>query len=181
MTGWADRLRGRSRAPDRRHAQGDEPDHVQSSSISQWAAVEALDGPQDFIAPNANCSNPARSGGLDAEPSGRLALPHPQGAFYVYPSCEGAIGKQAPSGRRISGDADFASELLVYRGGVGGPRGRLRTLTLLQGQLRDLRHPPGGSLPSHPAVLRLPALKSGAIVGGRTTASSASAPWPWRG
>jgi len=36
----------------------------------------------------------------------------PEGAFYVYPSCAGAMGKTAPSGKRIETDADFAAELL---------------------------------------------------------------------
>jgi aspartate aminotransferase len=45
-----------------------------------------------------------------------LQCPTPQGAFYVYPSCAGAIGRRAPSGRTIADDAEFASELLEAEG-----------------------------------------------------------------
>jgi aspartate aminotransferase len=45
-----------------------------------------------------------------------LRCPTPQGAFYVYPSCEGLIGKRAPSGRIIANDNDFAMELLEGEG-----------------------------------------------------------------
>jgi aspartate aminotransferase len=45
-----------------------------------------------------------------------LSCPTPEGAFYVYPSCEGTIGKTAPSGGRIASDEDFVSELLQSEG-----------------------------------------------------------------
>ena len=45
-----------------------------------------------------------------------IDCPRPQGAFYVYPSCAGTIGKTAPSGKVIGSDADFAVELLETEG-----------------------------------------------------------------
>ena len=45
-----------------------------------------------------------------------LKCPVPEGAFYVYPSCAGAIGRKAPSGRTIATDEDFVSELLEAEG-----------------------------------------------------------------
>jgi aspartate aminotransferase len=87
------------------------------SSISQWASVEALNGPQDFIAPNARIYEERRDLVVSMlnQASG-LSCPTPEGAFYVYPSCEGLIGKRAPSGRTIASDADFADELLEAEG-----------------------------------------------------------------
>jgi aspartate aminotransferase len=45
-----------------------------------------------------------------------IKCPTPEGAFYVYPSCEGLLGKTAPSGKVIQSDADFATELLEAEG-----------------------------------------------------------------
>ena len=87
------------------------------SSISQWAAVEALNGPQDFIKPNASLFEDRRNLVVSMlNQAGGLKCPTPEGAFYVYPSCEGLIGKVAPSGRTISNDQDFANELLDAEG-----------------------------------------------------------------
>ncbi len=82
-------------------------------SISQWASVAALNGPHDFLAER-NAVFAARRNlcveGLNAAEG--LSCMTPEGAFYVYPSCAGVIGKTTPSGKRIDNDADFASELL---------------------------------------------------------------------
>jgi aspartate aminotransferase len=87
------------------------------SSISQWAAVEALNGPQDFIRPNAKIFEARRDLVVSMLNQARgLACPTPEGAFYVYPSCAGLIGKTAPSGKVIASDADFAAELLDSEG-----------------------------------------------------------------
>ncbi len=87
------------------------------SSISQWAAVEALNGPQDFIKPNAKLFEQRRDLVVSMlnQASG-LLCPTPEGAFYVYPSVEKLIGKTAPSGKVISSDGDFAVELLEQEG-----------------------------------------------------------------
>lgn len=86
-------------------------------SITQWAAVEALDGPQDFIAKNNEKFLERRDLVVSMlnQASG-LQCPKPQGAFYVYPSCAGAIGKTSASGKAIATDEDFATALLEEEG-----------------------------------------------------------------
>ena len=87
------------------------------SSISQWAAVEALNGPQDFIKPNAKLFEQRRDLVVSMLNQARgIQCPTPEGAFYVYPSVEGLIGKTAPSGKVINSDGDFAVELLETEG-----------------------------------------------------------------
>ena len=82
-------------------------------SISQWAAVEALNGPQDFLPTRRAVYQQRRDmvvAGLNAAEG--ITCPTPEGAFYVYPSCAGVIGKTSPSGKKIESDKDFAAELL---------------------------------------------------------------------
>ena len=87
------------------------------SSISQWAAVEALNGPQDFIKPNAKLFQTRRDLVVSMlNQAAGIHCPTPEGAFYVYPSVAGLIGKTAPSGKVIETDEDFASELLEAEG-----------------------------------------------------------------
>ncbi|HEX5775141.1 MAG TPA: pyridoxal phosphate-dependent aminotransferase [Caulobacteraceae bacterium] len=88
-----------------------------ASSISQWAAVEALNGTQDFIKPHQKLFQERRDLVVSMlnQASG-IHCPTPEGAFYVYPSCEGLIGKTAPSGKVIASDEDFAGELLEAEG-----------------------------------------------------------------
>jgi aspartate aminotransferase len=87
------------------------------SSISQWAAVEALNGPQDFIKPRAKAFEERRDLVVSMlnQASG-LRCPTPEGAFYVYPSAEGLMGKTAPTGKLIDSDKAFAAELLESEG-----------------------------------------------------------------
>ncbi len=87
------------------------------SSISQWAAVAALDGPQDFI-PKHNESFKSRRDLIVSmlNQSNGIKCPTPEGAFYVYPSCAGTLGKTAPSGKKLVNDEDFAKELLASEG-----------------------------------------------------------------
>ncbi len=87
------------------------------SSISQWAAVEALNGPQDFIKPNAKLFEGRRDLVVSMLNQAKgIKCPTPEGAFYVYPSVAGLIGKTAPSGKVIGSDGDFAVELLESEG-----------------------------------------------------------------
>jgi len=82
-------------------------------SISQWAAVAALNGPHDFIASNNEVFKGRRDLVVSMLNQAKgLSCPTPEGAFYVYPSCAGAIGKTAPSGKVIETDEDFVTELL---------------------------------------------------------------------
>jgi len=86
-------------------------------SISQWATVEALNGTQDFIAPNALMFARRRDlvvSALNAIPG--ITCPNPEGAFYVYPSIAGLIGKTSGAGKKIANDEDFATALLEETG-----------------------------------------------------------------
>jgi aspartate aminotransferase len=87
------------------------------STISQWAAVEALNGPQDFIPRNAATFKERRDlvVGMLNQANG-ISCPRPEGAFYVFPSCAGTIGKTAPSGKKLENDQDFVTELLEAEG-----------------------------------------------------------------
>ena len=87
------------------------------SSISQAAAVEALNGPQDFIAAHNEIFKERRDlvVGMLNQAKGIDCLT-PEGAFYVYPSCAGCIGKSTPAGKKIEADLDFITELLATEG-----------------------------------------------------------------
>lgn len=87
------------------------------SSITQWAGVEALNGPQDFIAEN-NAKFVERRDLVVSmlNQTKGLKCPTPQGAFYVYPSCAGAIGRTTPKGKTIATDEDFVTALLEDEG-----------------------------------------------------------------
>ena len=88
-----------------------------ATSVSQWAAVEALSGPQDFIPVRAASFARRRDLVVSMLNQARgLSCPRPEGAFYVYPSCAGTIGRVTPSGRRIDSDEAFATELLEAEG-----------------------------------------------------------------
>lgn len=87
------------------------------SSISQWAAVEALNGPQDFIAERGKAFEARRDlvvSMLNQATGIRCATP--EGAFYVYPSIEGLIGKTTSDGTVIDSDDTFATALLNAEG-----------------------------------------------------------------
>ncbi len=86
-------------------------------SIAQWAAVEALNGPQDFIPMSKKAFEERRDLVVSMlNQANGLVCPKPEGAFYVYPSCAALIGKKAPSGKVIATDEDFVMELLATEG-----------------------------------------------------------------
>ncbi len=88
-----------------------------TSSISQAAGVAALNGPQDFIAENNRVFRERRDmvvAMLNDAPG--LSCPTPEGAFYVYPSCAGVIGKTTPGGQIVRTDDDFITYLLEAEG-----------------------------------------------------------------
>ena len=88
-----------------------------TSSVSQWAAVEALDGPQDFLAERASVFKDRRDLVVSMlNQANGLQCPTPEGAFYVYPSCEGCIGKTTEKGKTIENDEDFVTALLEDEG-----------------------------------------------------------------
>jgi aspartate aminotransferase len=87
------------------------------SSIAQWAAVEALNGPQEFIPLHNKTFKERRDLVVSMlNQANGIDCPRPEGAFYVYPSCAGTIGKTAPSGKVLENDQDFVTELLETEG-----------------------------------------------------------------
>ena len=88
-----------------------------ASSISQAAAVEALNGPQDFIADNNKVFRERRElvTTLLNQADG-IECKTPQGAFYVYPSCAGLIGKKTKDGKVLENDLDVATYFLEEEG-----------------------------------------------------------------
>ncbi len=88
-----------------------------ATSISQWAAVEALNGTQDFIPKFQKVFEARRDLVVSMlnQASG-IQCPTPEGAFYVYPSIKGLIGKTSAGGRKIETDGDFAVALLEENG-----------------------------------------------------------------
>ncbi len=87
------------------------------TSISQAAAVEALNGPQDFIPRHNAIFRERRDLVVDMlNRAPGIRCPKPEGAFYVYPSCAGTIGKRTPAGKVIETDGDFAEYLLEAEG-----------------------------------------------------------------
>ena len=86
-------------------------------SISQWAAVEALNGTQDFLAPNNELFVTRRDLVVDMlNQAPGIKCPRPEGAFYVYPSIAGCIGKTSAAGTLIENDEVFATALLEETG-----------------------------------------------------------------
>ncbi|SEN84098.1 aspartate aminotransferase [Loktanella fryxellensis] len=86
-------------------------------TISQWAAVEALSGTQEFIAPNNDMFIRRRDLVVDAlNDCPGISCPRPQGAFYVYPSIRDCIGKTSAGGTQITDDEAFATALLDETG-----------------------------------------------------------------
>ena len=88
-----------------------------ASSITQAATVAALNGPQDFI-PKHNAVFKERRDLVVSmlNQANGITCRTPEGAFYVYPSCAGTIGKTAPNGQKITNDTDFVTYLLETEG-----------------------------------------------------------------
>ena len=87
------------------------------SSVSQYAALEALTGPQDFLAPNRKLFEGRRDLVVSMLNAARgITCPKPEGAFYVYPDISGCIGKTSAAGTKITDDEVFATALLEETG-----------------------------------------------------------------
>ena len=87
------------------------------SSVSQYAALEALNGPQDFLAPNRTLFQGRRDLVVSMLNQARgITCPKPEGAFYVYPDISGCIGKTTAAGTLITNDEVFATALLEETG-----------------------------------------------------------------
>ncbi len=117
MTGWRIGFAGGPKELIKAMAKVQSQSTTNPSSISQAAAVEALNGPQDFIAEHNEVFKERRdlvAERMDTCPG--LQCHKPEGAFYVYPSCAGAIGKKTPDGKTIETDEDFVTYLLETEG-----------------------------------------------------------------
>ncbi len=87
------------------------------TAVAQYAALEALDGPQDFIPKHNKIFKERRDLCVSMlNQANGIACPKPEGAFYVYPSCAGTMGKIAPTGKKLTTDEDFVTELLEAEG-----------------------------------------------------------------
>jgi aspartate aminotransferase len=117
MTGWRIGYAGGPETLIKAIAKIQSQSTTNPSSISQAAAVAALNGPQDFIAERAAVFQGRRDlvVGMLNQAQG-IACHRPEGAFYVFPSCAGTIGRKTPDGRIIETDQDFASYLLMEAG-----------------------------------------------------------------
>jgi aspartate aminotransferase len=117
MTGWRLGYAGAPKMLIKAMATLQSQSTTNPSSISQWAGVEALNGPQDFIATNAAAFRERRDLVVSMLNQAKgLKCPNPEGAFYVFPSCAGLIGKQSGGGRLIRTDEDFITALLEEEG-----------------------------------------------------------------
>ena len=87
------------------------------AAVSQAAAVAALNGPQDFLPGWVKAFQDRRDLVVSMlNQATGIACPSPDGAFYVYPSCAGTIGKRTPDGKTIASDSDFVTYLLEAEG-----------------------------------------------------------------
>jgi len=117
MTGWRIGFAGAPSFLIKAMAKLQSQSTTNPSSISQWAAVEALNGPKDFIPRNAEAFRKRRDLVVSMlNQANGLTCPNPEGAFYVFPSCSGLIGKQSAGGRLIETDEDFVTALLEEEG-----------------------------------------------------------------
>ena len=117
MTGWRIGYAGGPKELIKAMAKIQSQSTSNPSSISQAAAVEALNGDQSFLAPRNDAFKNRRDIVVDMlnEAEGITCI-KPEGAFYVYPSCAGCIGKTTPDGKLIESDEDFVTYLLEAEG-----------------------------------------------------------------
>jgi len=117
MTGWRIGFAGGDAALIKAMAKMQSQSTSNPASISQIAAIEALDGPQGSIAERNETFRERRDlvVAMLNQASG-ITCHRPEGAFYVYPSCAGLIGKKTPDGKVIEGSEDFAGYLLAGEG-----------------------------------------------------------------
>jgi aspartate aminotransferase len=117
MTGWRIGFAGGAEPLIKTMAMIQSQSTSNPAAVSQWAAVEALNGPKDFIAEHNRIFKERRDLCVAMLNQAKgIRCPKPEGAFYVYPSCAGTIGRTAPSGNKIASDEDFVTELLDAEG-----------------------------------------------------------------
>jgi len=117
MTGWRIGFGGGPRALARQMAKLQSQVTHAPSSISQAAAIEALNGPQEVVRERSRIFQQRRDYVLEelAKVPG-ITSHSPQGAFYLFPSCAGVLGRRTPQGRVLATDKDFSEYLLESEG-----------------------------------------------------------------
>lgn len=117
MTGWRIGFAGGPKELIKAMAKVQSQSTSNPCSISQAASIEALTGTQAFLAERAAAFQKRRDLVVDmVNKAEGLTCPTPEGAFYVYPSCAGVIGKRTPDGKEITSDLDFVNYLLEDKG-----------------------------------------------------------------
>ncbi|MCX8231636.1 MAG: pyridoxal phosphate-dependent aminotransferase [Alphaproteobacteria bacterium] len=117
MTGWRIGFAGGPAVLIKAMAKLQSQSTTNPSSISQAAAVEALNGPSSFLKDWVQTFSGRRDLVVSMlNQATGLTCPNPVGAFYVYPSCEALIGKSTPDGQKIESDQDFGKALLATEG-----------------------------------------------------------------
>lgn len=117
MTGWRIGYAGGPEALIKAMAKVMSQSTSNPCSISQWASVAALNGDQSFLVERNAAFKTRRDMVVDMlNDAEDIDCTKPEGAFYVYPSCAGTIGKKTPGGAVIENDEDFARELLEAEG-----------------------------------------------------------------
>src|SRR5580700_3520009 len=117
MTGWRIGYAGGPESLIKAMAMIQSQSTSNATAVAQWAAVEALEGPQDFIPKHNKIFKERRDLCVSMLNQAKgLQCPKPEGAFYVYPSCAGTMGKTAPTGKKLETDEDFVTELLEAEG-----------------------------------------------------------------
>jgi aspartate aminotransferase len=117
MTGWRVGFAGGPKEMIKAMTMVQSQSITHTAAVSQAASIAALNGSHDFIASNNAVFKERRNLVVSMlNQANGLLCATPEGAFYVYPSCEGLIGKKTPSGKVIENDEDFVTELLEAEG-----------------------------------------------------------------
>ena len=117
MTGWRIGYAGGPEALIKAMSKLQSQSTSNPSSVSQWAAVEGLNGPQHFIDEHNKVFKERRDLVVSMlNQANGISCLTPEGAFYVYPSCAGTLGKTTAGGKSIETDEDFVTALLEEEG-----------------------------------------------------------------
>jgi aspartate aminotransferase len=117
MTGWRIGFAGGAEPLIKAMAMIQSQSTSNPAAVSQWASVEALNGPKDFIPKHNKIFKERRDLCVAMLNQAKgIVCPKPEGAFYVFPSCAGTMGKTTPTGKKLATDEDFVTELLEAEG-----------------------------------------------------------------
>ncbi len=117
MTGWRIGFAGGAEPLIKAMAMIQSQSTSNPAAVSQWASVEALNGPKDFIPKHNKIFKERRDLCVAMLNQAKgIVCPKPEGAFYVFPSCAGTMGKTSPTGKKLASDEDFVTELLETEG-----------------------------------------------------------------